>query len=259
MFSIRKSIAHRIDLHGLSRWAILLFALSSVACADVSAFRTAAAAQADRDVVVLLHGLGRNKTAMWRMEDRLESAGYQVQRVGYDSLTQSPKQIVQQVAQQIDACCTALPNRIHFVGHSLGGLVIRAYLQENPVETLGRVVLIGTPNQGSDFVDRYQDRWWLKMLGPTTQALGTGPDSLVKSLQVPDYPVGVIAGVQESANDAYLPGDDDGLVSVAATKIEGMKDFRLVEVGHSAMRYDDTVAQLTVAFLRNGAFPLESQ
>ncbi|MEC8427476.1 MAG: alpha/beta fold hydrolase, partial [Pseudomonadota bacterium] len=155
--------------------------------------------------------------------------------------------------------CAALPNRIHFVGHSLGGLVIRAYLQENPVETLGRVVLIGTPNQGSDFVDRYQDRWWLKMLGPTTQALGTGPDSLVKSLQVPDYPVGVIAGVQESANDAYLPGDDDGLVSVAATKLEGMKDFRLVEVGHSAMRYDDTVAQLTVAFLRNGAFPVESQ
>lgn len=71
-------------------------------------------------------------------------------------------------------CCAGYAGRVHFVGHSLGGLLIRAYLQNKRMEKLGRFVLIGTPNRGSELVDRFRDNWHLSLFGPTTAALGTG-------------------------------------------------------------------------------------
>jgi pimeloyl-ACP methyl ester carboxylesterase len=210
---------------------------------------------AEKDVVVLLHGLGRTKTAMWLLAARLEDAGFRVERIGYDSLTQSPDEILTEVSRKIDACCAGHRQKIHFVGHSLGGLVIRAYLQEHRVEHLGRVVLVGTPNQGTELVDRFRDNCLFPLLGPTTAALGTDDASLPRRLSDPYYPVGVIAGVNDSGrNDHILPGRDDGLVPVESTRLEGMTDFIEVESAHSMMRYDKEVAGQVIAFLKRGAF-----
>ncbi len=214
-----------------------------------------AAGASPQPTVVLLHGLGRSTLAMWRMEDRLESAGFRVESIGYRSLTRTPAQIIETVERQIRACCEAVDGTLHFVGHSLGGLLIRAYLQRHEVPQLGRVVLIGTPNQGTEIVDRFRDRWWMRLAGPTALALGTDEDSLPSTLEPPYYPVGVIAGVSGSGrNDAFLPGDDDGLVSVEAARLEGMTDFVIVDSSHSLMRYDDEVMEQTITFLRQGRF-----
>lgn len=210
----------------------------------------------DKEIVVLLHGLARSKIAMWRLASRLEDAGYLVERIGYRSLTQTHDEILADISRQISSCCARHEHAVHFVGHSLGGLFVRVYLQDYQVENLGRVVLMGTPNQGSEVIDKYRHKWWVQFLGPTALALGTDENSFPNSLKDPYYPVGVIAGVSGSdADEDILPGKDDGLVTVESTRIKnGMTDFIIVETGHSAMRYNGEVAKQTIAFLKNGKF-----
>jgi pimeloyl-ACP methyl ester carboxylesterase len=211
----------------------------------------------NKEIIVLLHGLGRNATSMWLLASRLEDAGYYVHRVEYGSLHQNPNEILTEISSQINQCCQQHTQSVHFVGHSLGGLMVRAYLQENKVDRLGRVVLLGTPNKGSEAVDHFSESWLLDILGPTAKVLGTDSNSFPKTLKAPYYPVGVIAGVIKSKlNDPVIPGKDDGLVSVEATKIDEMTDFIIIETGHSMMRYNSEVADQTIEFIRNGEFKL---
>lgn len=232
---------------------------ATVGCAETHFSSTKNAEQAG-ETIVLIHGLGRSNVSMWMMDHRLEKAGYEVVRVGYNSLTQTPEEILQQVSDQINDCCARLQQPVHFVGHSLGGLMIRAYLVENQVAHLGRVVLIGTPNTGTPVVDLFQDKWWMKLAGPTAMALGTQATSFPNSLPKPDYPVGVIAGIVERGPmTKKIPGDDDGLVPVESTRVEGMRDFVVIDTNHTMMRYDDEVLRQTIAFLRNGAFDQPSK
>lgn len=210
------------------------------------------------ETVVLIHGFGRSNRAMWRLAARLESAGFHVQRVGYKSLKQTPEKILMDVTSQIEGCCVRGGQDVHFVGHSFGGLLIRAYLEQNRLDNLGRVVLIGTPNQGTDIVDRYRDRWWARLLGPTALALGTDDGSFPKSIADPYYPVGVIAGESgRGFNDRILPGKDDGLVPVESTRVNGMSDFIVIKAGHAALRHNKHVAEQTILFLREGRFSVQ--
>jgi pimeloyl-ACP methyl ester carboxylesterase len=208
-----------------------------------------------QEIVVLLHGFGRSNMAMWRLAWRLEDAGYDVKRVGYRSVNTTTVDIIADITKQIDACCATEERTVHFVGHSLGGLLIRAYLRENRIGTLGHTVLIGTPNKGTGIADRFKGNWLIELLVPIATALGTDDQSLPKSIDAPYYPVGVITGIYESdTNEAYLPGRDDGLVPVASTKLEGMTDFIEVESGHSMMRYNSEVAEQVIFFLKTGHF-----
>lgn len=211
----------------------------------------------EKEIVVLIHGLARSNASMWLLNLRLKNAGYRVETVGYQSLNRTPEQIVDDITLQINQCCRKENNRVHFVGHSLGGLLIRAYLQANEVDNLGRVVLIGTPNQGTEIADYFQDKWWSKFAGPAALSLGTAENSFPKSLDDPYYPVGIIAGVRQSDNEQILPGPDDGLVPVESTKVNNMNDFIVIDSGHSMMRYDEDVAEQTIHFLRQGKFKKE--
>lgn len=207
------------------------------------------------ELVFVLHGLGRTKSAMWLLAARLEDAGFSVKRIGYHSLKESPEEILADVSSQINAGLQETNQPVHFVGHSMGGLMIRAYLDSHQVEHLGRVVLIGTPNQGTTFVDKYRDKWWLKMLGPMTLALGTDRESFASSIADPYYPVGVIAGISDRIkNDRFLPGTDDGLVQLESTRLDGMTDLIIIKSGHAMLRYDRDVANQTIAFLKTGKF-----
>lgn len=212
------------------------------------------------EVVVLLHGLGRSNFAMWRLADRLEDAGYDVQQVGFTSINTTTDEVIADITEQINTCCRNEKRSVHFVGHSLGGLLIRAYLQENTINNLGRAVLIGTPNNGTGIADHFKGHSLVELLVPIATSLGTDKDSLPNRLEAPYYPVGVIAGVYQSdLNEDYLPGRDDGLVPVESTKLEGMRDFIEIESGHSMMRYNEDVAKQTIHFLRHGEFDIIEQ
>lgn len=240
----------------MRRALIAVFVLSLVLSLTACAWKKAPqAAVAEKETVVLLHGLARSSLAMWRLADRLEAADYHVVRVGYRSLTRTPDEIVADISQQINACCEAATRKVHFVGHSLGGLLIRAYLAAHRPDNLGHVVMIGTPNHGSEVVDVYREHPLFDWAGPMTAALGTGENSFAESLPLPDYPLGVIAGyLEEGRENPAIPGPDDGLVSVASTRLQGMQDFIALPSGHSALRYSPLVAQQTVNFLHRGQF-----
>lgn len=205
--------------------------------------------------VVLLHGLGRRGNAMFLLQKRIREAGYEAHSIEYASLQEPPDVILEEVGEQIERCCRNDSRPVHFVGHSLGGLIIRAYLDQKPLINLGRVVLLGAPSQGSELVDIYGDSWLIKILGPTARVLGTDEDSFPNRIGPPYYPLGIIAGTSSfTITDDHLPGPDDGLVSVKSTKIDGMTDFLLVDTSHSMLRYNQTVARETIHFLKNGRF-----
>lgn len=233
------------------------FSIATIAVASCA--ETASSNKADaleKEKVVLLHGFGRDKSAMWLLASRIEEGGFDVVQIGYDSLGAPPEEITRSVAEQIETCCGDSQSQVHFVGHSLGGLIIRAYLAEERRVNRGRVVLIATPNSGTPLVDDYRDTWLMDLAGPTARALGTDPESFPNSLPAPDYPVGVIAGVRQAGieEDDRMPGVDDGVVPVESAKLEGMTDFVIVRSSHSLMRYSRSVAKQTLTFLRSGTF-----
>ena len=209
--------------------------------------------------VALLHGLGRSARAMRPLEGPLSDGGYHVHNLDYPSTEQAPEELVAYLAEEVDRCC-ADAQRLHFVTHSMGGILLRAYAAEHPNPALGRVVMLAPPNRGSEYVDVAGD-WALFeiFLGPTAQQLGTDPESLPNRLPAPDFELGVIAGTGgiNLIGDMMIDGENDGTVSVESTRIPGMRDFIIVDASHTFIMRDDDVARQTLAFLRSGAFERE--
>lgn len=243
-------------LRGPRRWlpAALLAGLC-VVLAATAAIGGEAGLQEGRDSVVLLHGLARTRTSMLILAQRLERAGYNVTNVGYDSLGGSLAEHVQTLAAEVSNCCVKAP-RIHFVGHSLGGLVIRQYLAESPPDALGRVVLLGPPNQGSEMADWFREQPFGHLLGPAGKALGTSATDIPANLPAPEYEVGIIAG-NRSLNpigSALIPGPDDGMVGVEHTRIEGVP-LVVVPRTHTFLMNSRFAADAINSFLGTGTFP----
>jgi len=147
--------------------------------------------------------------------------------------------------------------RIHFVTHSLGGILVRQYLSMETIDELGRVVMLGPPNQGSGAVDELVDVPgfdWIN--GPAGRQLGKGEESVPLKLGPVDFELGVIAGTHtiDPITSAVLDDPDDGRVSVVDTQVEGMDDFVVVEHSHAFMMRMQRPISLTIEFLRNGSF-----
>lgn len=223
--------------------------------ADLPLFKPA---PAGADQVVLLHGLGRTESAMLILENSLAGAGFEVHNIGYPSNDETPDQLVARISAAINACCANNERTVHFVGHSLGGLLIRAYLADGLPDNMGRVVLLGTPNQGSELADVEAGLpgTILELAGPTAQMLGTGLDGFAASLPPPDFEVGVIAGTRDAiVTNEWLPLPNDSMVSLESAKLEGMRDFREFELTHWGLRNSLDVAEATIGFLNAGRFP----
>ena len=194
---------------------------------------------------------------MKRLARRLEAQGYHVVNFAYASRRESVQDHSEHLDTELARCCLERDVRVHFVTHSLGGIVVRYYLEHNRPENLGRVVMLGPPNGGSELVDLMKRIPVVRHhVGPSRGQLGTDLSSLPVQLGPVDFDLGVIAGTR-TWNPLFswvLPGRDDGMVSVERTKVEGMSDFLTVSRTHTfMMRGRDVIAQ-TVAFLRNGQF-----
>ncbi len=217
---------------------------------------SAARARPPAEVVVLLHGLGRTDRSMQPLESHLEEAGYRVHNLRYPSRQLGPEALVERLHQQLEACC-ADSERVHFVTHSLGGIMVRAYAAKHSSERLGRVVMLAPPNQGSAYVDAMEE-WdvFIRAVGPTGTQLGTVEDSLPNRLPEPDFVFGVIAGTKNRipVSRWVIAQPSDGTVSVTSTHLEGMADFITVDTTHTFMPYSPEVAWETLVFLRTGKF-----
>lgn len=238
-------------------WILLLAILVQGGCSTNSA----SSADARQETVVLLHGLGRSTLAMRYLQYRLDEAGFDTVNIGYPSTRLSSGELLALLHEKLEACCANRP-RVHFVAHSLGGVLVRALLDEKAFPNLGRVVLLGTPSQGSALVDWLQENPVFRVLaGPTAGELGTGPEALPRRLPPPDYELGVIAGTHSlnPVGSWILEGPDDGIVSVESTRVEGMTDFLLTPADHVMMRYSDQVARAVIRFLRTGSFQAGEQ
>ena len=199
---------------------------------------------------------------MVRMERTLEKYGYYVANVSYPSREHTIDKLaplaigagLAQCAEQVDF------SKVHFVTHSLGGILVRYHLEANEIPELGSVVMLAPPNQGSDAVDALANMPgfdWLN--GPAGYQLGKGPESVPLQLGAPDFDFAVIAGnlTIDPITSAVLENPDDGRVSVEDTKLVGMQDFVVVPVSHAMIMQDRDVIRLAMNYLALGRFDPE--
>jgi len=195
---------------------------------------------------------------MLRIEKSLSLGGYKVINVDYPSTKHSIEYLADEILWGIVALYSREPrSKVHFVTHSMGGIVVRYFLNNHDLPNLGRVVMLSPPNQGSELVDLLKNSFlFKKAIGPPGGQLGTKEDSLSLSLGPVDFELGVIAG-DRTINPLYsliIPGPDDGVVSVERTKVEGMKDFIVVPHSHTFIIQSEQVVEQIVYFLKHGMF-----
>jgi pimeloyl-ACP methyl ester carboxylesterase len=210
------------------------------------------------EYVILLHGLCRTSRSMQPMAAALAAAGYRVVNLDYPSRTAGIALLSDAaIGRAVDECAQAGATQIHFVTHSLGGILVRSYLTRHALTNLGRVVMLGPPNQGSEVVDKLGS-WWLfkKINGPAGNELGTGTNAVPHRLGPATFCVGIIAGDRSInwINSLLIPGPDDGKVSVARTKLAGMTDHLVIHATHPYLMRNRTAIQQTLHFLRTGRF-----
>ena len=236
-----------------------VLALGILVCVSWGRGEVVPPVEALREGVVLLHGLTRTPRSMRRMAKVLEDAGYVVANVGYPSRKKTIGELAEPtVLEGVEACREAGALRIHFVTHSMGGILLRYYLKEHEIAGLGRVVMLSPPNHGSQVTDKIGHlapyRW---LNGPAGDELGTGSESVPRTLgPLLDVDFGIMTG-SHTINfilSMLIPGRDDGKVSPASAKLEGMADFRIMPVSHPFIMRDRDVIKEVHHFLVHGEF-----
>ena len=212
----------------------------------------------DKACVILLHGMGDSPTSMQKIETFLLSQGYETLNLGYPSTSESIERIAEQhITEAVTRCGLNPVDKIHFVAHSLGGIIVRQYLQAHTLPKGSRLVMLAPPNQGSEVVDYVKKFFLYKWIhGPPGQELGTTPESTPNKLKPIDIEVGVIAG-DKSLNPIFsglIPGPDDGRVSVERAKLAEMSDFLVISSTHKSIVRNPAVLKQVAYFLEHGKF-----
>ena len=215
-----------------------------------------------KETVVLLHGLRRTGRSMKKTAQALGEKGYFPVIVDYHSRRHAIEYLADEVLHEVLESLPRGPSsRVHFVTHSMGGIIVRYYLKHHPMEELGRVVMLSPPNQGSELVDLLKDSPVFKILhGPAGQQLGTA-DRFLKSLGPVHFELGVIAGLKtgDHVSGRIISGPNDGKVGVERTKVPGMRDFLVVPYSHTFIMRPKAVIDQVAYFLRHGLFLREPQ
>ena len=208
------------------------------------------------ETVVLLHGMARSSNSMSKMEKALLSDGYRVINVDYPSTTATIEELTDQIFKSLEPQIKNAET-IHFVTHSMGGIILRQYLQDHDMPNLGRVVMLAPPSRGSEVTDKLGGVFLYKWInGPAGNQLGTGTNSLPLRLKAPAFELGIIAG-DRSINpflSMLIPGPDDGKVSLARVKPAVYTDYLQLHVTHPCMVWNRKVIAQTQHFLKHGEF-----
>jgi triacylglycerol lipase len=217
-----------------------------------------ASSAAEPECVVLLHGAGARGIVMKRVEANLRRAGYRTVNITYPSRRVPFEQLATElVPARLQRADIARAPRVHFVTHSMGGLVLRLHLKESRPENLGRVVMLGPPNHGTIAADNADRNGFLRwFFGDNLRQMGTGGDALHHRLGPADYDLGIIAG-RGVINPLYTKkfgGPNDGIVAVESTKLEGMRDFVVLPYSHTMMLFRRETSRQVLAFLQDGRF-----
>ena len=205
--------------------------------------------------VVLLHGIARTSASLKTLERALLATGFATLNIDYASRHKP----IAALADDIHPVIAGFAERdapLHFVAHSMGGLVARAYIAKYRPARLAGVVMLGTPNGGSEVADLLRgSRLFRAFYGPAGLELTTS----VRPNALPgvDYPVGVIAGnrfIDPVAGLFVLPKPNDGRVSVQSAMLAGMADHVVVNTSHTGLPRHAVAIEQTLAFLRDGRF-----
>jgi pimeloyl-ACP methyl ester carboxylesterase len=213
----------------------------------------------DQEVVIMLHGLWRSVRAMQPMAKYLSDHGYSTVNVPYSSFRHDLDKLVETVNAEIQPLI-AQGKTVHFVTHSLGGVVVKRLLEMldlSQIEKIGRVVMLAPPHKGSEIVD------WLRssplrsikgVLGPASEFLSS--DQMAGHSE--DFPPGVEAAVimgEKSAIPFFrklLDASNDGIVSVEKGRLFGIKEFKVVNADHTFISSDPMVMEMTARFIDHG-------
>ena len=209
------------------------------------------------ECVILLHGLARTTSSFNVMEKQLKLSGYSVINQSYPSRQFDIETLAKETLPKALKKCPESTKSIHFVTHSLGGILLRQYLSTAKIDKLGHTVMLGPPNKGSEVVDNLK-KWGIFQIanGPAGSQLGTDANAIPMRLPHANFKVGIIAG-NRSINwmlSTMIPGEDDGKVSVERTKLKGMTDHIVLPVTHPMMMRNMQVIKQTKMFLKNGIF-----
>lgn len=215
------------------------------------------------DRVLLLHGLIRTRHSMDTLAYHLRSHGFECYTVSYPSTRLSMRAHADHLSQIVENLDGDRP--IHFVGHSMGGLIARIYLEEHSDPRLKRIVTIGTPHHGAEKAILFNRVGLLPVVGPAAQELLPGGEGIFPEL-TPNptarcgVEIGVIAagGPGGKGYSVVVPPDNDGVVTVASTMLDGAADFQLVRGHHTFLPSLLSVRQATERFLRHGYFRTEA-
>jgi hypothetical protein len=213
--------------------------------------------------VVLLHGLGDSRGMMSGLGRHLEEkGGYRVFNVSYPSTRQGVAEHAKGLASVIDHLDGI--EEINFVGFSLGNIVLRRYFADDMKRNAGKVdprfrrmVMIGPPNHGSELAANLGENKLFELLcGQAGQQLGQLWAWQSGSLATPPIPFGIVAGGcgDDRGFNPLLPGDDDGVVTVASTRLAGASDSILVPSLHAILPRESRVHQYILRFLQDGCF-----
>ncbi len=208
--------------------------------------------------VIVLHGLGRTSSSMNKIADALSGNSYKVWNETYPSREKPISDLAKlAIEPALEFCKSQGINEINFVTHSLGGILIRYYLQDHNIDNLNRIVMLSPPNKGSEIVDQLKALKIFQFItGPVGQQLGTDQNSVPNQLNPIEGEIGIIIG--NSSSDPWfswlIPGEDDGKVSVTSSKLNEMKDFLIVDHGHTFIMNKDDVIKQILSFLEFGEF-----
>lgn len=223
-----------------------------------------ATASGNRDTVVILHGIARTGKSMAKIENALKDSGYNTLSITYPSTEKNVDELAQWLHQNyLTDKFWDNNRRVHFLTHSMGGLVTREYLRKYrpaiPYSHLGRVVMLAPPHQGSEVADLLDQNWLYQMYyGPAGQDLTTDAQKI--PVTKPYYDLGIIAGNKEwpyFAAAFIVPGPGDGRVAVEKTKLSGMRDHITVNATHTFIMNDEAATRQALHFLTYGEFQHE--
>lgn len=207
--------------------------------------------------VIVVHGLGRTPASMAILGSRITEAGFRVVSFSYPSTSEGMEALVDSLGSAVERCCGREAETVHFVTHSMGGVLVWSYLGQQPRAHRGRVVMLSPPSQGSEVVDAFADSPMLRsLLGPAGSQLGTDSTAIPSQLGPVRFSLGIITG-NRSLNPLFswlIPGPDDGKVGVDQAKVEGAADFLVLPASHTFIMNRGDVAAEVIHFLRHGRF-----